>query len=270
MFQSPGNVFFQIGNHEVYYYSVCISIAIIVGTFVAYIITKKYYRHIDIAIFENYTPPIIIGAILGARLYYVFLCWDYFSKHLSEIPMIWHGGLTIHGAIAGGVLVGFIKTRIDKTSFIECCDAAPWGLLVGQAIGRWGNFFNSEAHGAVTTLATLKNMLIPDFVIEGMNIGGFYYHPTFYYEFLWCVAGFILLVILRRRKYLKVGQLTSTYFMWYSAGRFFIESLRTDSLMLGGFKVAQLVSVLLFLIALGAMMIISRKGKFEDLYNEEL
>ena len=141
-------------------------------------------------------------------------------------------------------------------------------LMLGQAIGRWGNFFNSEAHGSATTLIELQSKHIPDFVIEGMRINGVYYHPTFFYESLWCLLGVIILLIVKHYKYLKVGELTCVYLMWYSVGRFFIEALRTDSLMLGGFKVAQLVSVGLFIIGLLALMILTRKSKFEDLYTE--
>ena len=141
-------------------------------------------------------------------------------------------------------------------------------LILGQAIGRWGNFFNQEAHGVATTYAKLKDMHIPEFIINNMNIGGIYYTPTFLYESIWCLLGFIVLLIARKFKYLKVGQLTSIYLMWYSIGRFLIEASRTDSLMLGGFKVAQLISVLLFLIGLFAFMILSRRSKFENLYSE--
>ena len=142
-------------------------------------------------------------------------------------------------------------------------------LLLAQAIGRWGNFFNSEAHGAATTYYHLKELHIPEKIIEGMKISNVYYHPTFYYESLYCLIGFIILLFVRRYRYLKKGQLTSLYLMYYSIGRFFIEALRTDSLMLGAFKVAQLVSVALFVVGLIAFMILGRKGKFEDLYNEE-
>ena len=131
-----------------------------------------------------------------------------------------------------------------------------------------GNFFNQEAHGAATTYAKLKDMNIPEFIIENMNINGIYYTPTFLYESIWCLLGAIVLMIAKKFKYLKVGQLTSIYLMWYSAGRFVIEASRTDSLMLGGFKVAQLVSVLLFLVGLFAFMVLSRKSKFENLYSE--
>ena len=101
-----------------------------------------------------------------------------------------------------------------------------------------------------------------------MNINGVYYHPTFLYESLWCLLGFIVLICIRHYKYLKVGGLTCFYLVWYSVGRFFIESMRTDSLMLGGFKVAQIISVILFIIGILGLMIQSRKGKFEDLYHE--
>ena len=142
-------------------------------------------------------------------------------------------------------------------------------LILAQAIGRWGNFFNSEAHGTAVSYATLEQLHIPGFIIDGMNINGLYYHPTFLYESLWCLLGFIVLLIVRRYKYLKKGMLTCIYIMWYSFGRFFIETLRTDSLMIGAFKQAQILSVVLFIVALGIFMILSRKSRFEDLYNEE-
>ena len=261
-------IMFSIGSIDIRWYSVLILVGALIGIGILLKEAKRFDISSDFII--NLSFYTLIFGIIGARLYYVLFNFEMYKDDLLSILKIWNGGLAIHGGLIAGFITIVLYCKRYNVRFLKIMDMAAPGIIIAQAIGRWGNFFNSEAHGAVTTLATLKNMLIPDFVIEGMNIGGFYYHPTFYYEFLWCVAGFILLVILRRRKYLKVGQLTSTYFMWYSAGRFFIESLRTDSLMLGGFKVAQLVSVLLFLIALGAMMIISRKGKFEDLYNEEL
>ena len=142
-------------------------------------------------------------------------------------------------------------------------------LLLAQAIGRWGNFFNQEAHGAATTLEHLQSLHIPDFIIEGMNIGGVYYEPTFLYESLWCLLGFIIILIIRRLKITKVGQPTAVYLMWYGLGRFFIEMMRTDSLMLGGFKVAQIVSVIMIIIGLLMIMITGRKGRYEDLYDQD-
>ena len=132
-----------------------------------------------------------------------------------------------------------------------------------------GYFFNSEAHGAVTSLLSLKEKWwIPQFVIDGMYINGVYYVPTFYYESLWCLLGFIIMLFIRNRKKTKVGTLTSFYLMWYSIGRFFIEASRTDSLMLFGFKAAQIVSVILFVIGLIMLMINSRKSPFDDNYKE--
>ena len=143
-------------------------------------------------------------------------------------------------------------------------------LLLAQAVGRWGNFFNQEAHGAVTSLQHLQNLHIPQFIIDGMNIGGVYYEPTFFYESLWCIIGFILILIIRRIKITKVGQVTALYLMWYGLGRFFIESMRTDSLMLGGFKMAQIVSIIMIVIGVLIVMITSRKGRYEDLYNQDV
>jgi phosphatidylglycerol:prolipoprotein diacylglycerol transferase len=158
---------------------------------------------------------------------------------------------------------------MKKVKPLRVTDIAVPSLIIAQAIGRWGNFFNGEAHGPVTTLANLKDLFIPQFVIDGMNIGGVYYHPTFYYESLWCLLGFIILILVRKfYKSLKCGQLTSIYLMWYGAGRLFIESLRTDSLMVGSIKVAQLVSG--GMIVIGALIFLYlcfnrlKKGKYYD------
>lgn len=212
---------------------------------------------------------VIIFGIIGARLYYCIFNFHLYKDNLINILKIWEGGLAIHGGIIAGFITLLIYTKKYNVNTFKITDMAVVPLLIAQAIGRWGNFFNSEAHGAATTLMKLKELHIPDKIIEGMKINGVYYHPTFYYESLYCIVGFLFLLILRRYKYLKRGQLTCIYMMYYSVGRFFIESLRTDSLMFGAFRVAQIVSVILFVIGLGAFMIIGRKGRFEDLYNEE-
>ena len=147
-------------------------------------------------------------------------------------------------------------------------DYAVPGVMLAQAIGRWGNFFNQEAHGGPILRRTLEGLHIPNFIIEGMNIQGVYYEPTFLYESLWCLIGFIIIICVRKLKNLKVGHLTSLYLMWYSVGRFFIESRRTDSLMLGSFRVAQVVSIVLFVLGIFGIMITSRKGKFEGMYHD--
>ena len=138
-------------------------------------------------------------------------------------------------------------------------------LVIGQALGRWGNFFNSEAHGPVTTVTHLHNIHLPNFVIEGMYINGNYYIPTFFYESLWCLIGFIMLLLIRRSNKIKIGQLTSIYLVWYGLIRIFIEKMRTDSLMLGNLKMAQLVSILMIIV--GIIMFIKLKNNLK--YNDK-
>ena len=207
-------------------------------------------------------------ALISARIYFILFKLEYYMQNPSEILDIRNGGLAIYGGIIGAIITIIVYCKKKNINILDMLDYIVPYLALGQAIGRWGNFFNSEAHGGATTLLALQNKHIPDFIINGMYINGVYYEPTFFYESMWCLLGVLVLLIVRKYKYLKVGQLTCIYLMWYSFGRFFIESLRTDSLMLGGFKVAQLVSIVLFLLGLLAFMILSRKGKFEDLYTE--
>ena len=155
---------------------------------------------------------------------------------------------------------------------LKTLDIIVVGVILAQAIGRWGNFFNSEAYGGITTLKALQNMHIPSFIINGMYISGKYRQPTFLYESVWNLIGFIVLLIFRRREYTKVGQTTGLYFMWYSVGRFIIESMRSDSLMLGSFKIAQTMSVLLFILGIFLFIyykLIKKESRFEHLYKDD-
>ena len=210
----------------------------------------------------------IIFGVIGARLYYVLFNLDMYSN-FWDIFKIWEGGLAIHGGIIFGLLTCYLYCKKYKVRTVRMLDFIVPALLLAQAIGRWGNFFNQEAHGAATTLAHLQSLHLPNFIIEGMNIGGVYYEPTFLYESIWCILGFIVILIVRRLKITKVGQPTALYLMWYGLGRFFIETMRTDSLMLGGFKVAQIVSVIMIVVGLIIIMITSRKGRYEDLYDQD-
>jgi len=260
-------VLVSVGPLEIKWYSALILVAVIIG--IALFLKEGKKFNISSDFMFNLAFWTIVFGIIGARLYYVLFNFSDYSKNLLSIFEIWNGGLAIHGGLIAGFITMFVYCKKYNVNLFKMTDMIVVPVLLGQAIGRWGNFFNGEAHGAVTSLSHLKELHIPNFVIEGMEIGGLYYHPTFFYESLWCILGFIILLIVRRLKYLKVGQLTCIYLMWYSFGRFFIESMRTDSLMLGGFKAAQILSVVLFVGALIALMIISRKGKFEDLYNSE-
>ncbi len=256
---------FKIGNFGVRWYSLLILIGVIVGIILVEKEGKKFNISKDF-LFNMAFWTIIVG-IIGARLYYVIFNFKLYQNDLSSIFKIWEGGLAIHGGIIAGLIVIALYSKKYKMRFVRITDICVPSLLFAQAIGRWGNFFNQEAHGAATNLEHLKSLHLPEFIINGMNINGIYYEPTFLYESILCLIGFIIVLFIRRGKYTKVGMPTSFYLMYYSVVRFFIESMRTDSLMLGGFKVAQIVSIILFLIGLGNIMLISRKSKFEDLYN---
>lgn len=186
-------------------------------------------------------------AILGARLYYVMFEWSYYQNHLTEILAIWNGGLAIYGGLLTGafVLYWFTRHRFIKT--LDFLDISVPGVMVAQSIGRWGNFVNQEAYGrAVADLSYL-----PDALQKQMFIEGSYRLPTFLYESLWNLLGFGLLIVLRRRpSLLKEGEPTLFYLIWYGSGRFVIEGLRTDSLLLGNFRVSQWLSAILVLVGL--------------------
>ena len=255
----------DLGLIKIYWYS----IMIILGATIAIFLIKKEAtkRNINNDFITNLIFYGFIFGLIGARLYYVIFNFDYFSHNLLEIFKVWNGGLAIHGGIIFGTLTIIVYCKKHKVSVLKILDICAVGIIIAQAIGRWGNFFNQEAYGMVTSLTDLQNLHIPNFIIEGMDINGTYYQPTFLYESIWNVFGFILLITLRKfYKNLKTGQLTGIYLIWYSIGRFVIEHFRSDSLMLYNFKVAQIVSIVLFIIGIILVVIISKK---QELYREE-
>lgn len=257
----------DFGVIQIYWYSILIFLGITFGCAVVYREAKKYKVNEDYLI--NLLFYGLIFGLLGARIYYVAFNLDYYLKYPIEIFEIWNGGLAIHGGIIAGLLWIIIYTKKYKVPTLKMLDFITPGLILGQAIGRWGNFFNQEAHGALTTLGELKKAGVPDFIIDGMKIDGAYYQPTFLYESIWNITGFLAIMIIKKYKYLKKGQITGFYMMWYSLGRFFIEGYRTDSLMLGGMKVAQLVSILMFVIGLFIFIFCKRGKHLDNLYTEE-
>ena len=260
-------IMFQVGNFEVRWYSFLILIGVLLAYELAEFEARKYKAPKDFMF--NLTFWCVIFGLIGARVYYVIFNWQLYSHDPLSIFKFWEGGLAIHGGLIAGVLTMYLFCRKYKVRLLKILDIAGPSVLIAQAIGRWGNFFNSEAHGAATTLGALKDkVLLPDFVINGMNIDGTYYVPTFYYESLWCILGFIICLLIRKNKKIKTGTITGFYLMWYGFGRFFIESARVDSLMFMGLKVAQIVSVILFVIGLIIIMLNSRKSAFDDLYHE--
>ena len=207
-------------------------------------------------------------SVIGARIWYVIFNLSYYKNNFLDVFKIYEGGLAIHGGIIAGLIFIIYYTKKHKIKTVYMLDFIVPGLILGQAIGRWGNFFNSEAYGAVTSPEFLKSIFIPEFIIEGMNIGGQYYHPTFLYESLWCLVGLIIILVIRRLKFVKIGQITSFYLMWYGTGRFFIEGLRTDSLMLGPIKMAQIISVIMVVTGLLYFISLFRDSNFSNNYND--
>lgn len=175
------------------------------------------------------------SAIVAARIYYVAFTWDQYKNDLWKVFAIWEGGIAIYGALIGAIICAVILVRRRGYNFWRIADICAPGLIVGQMIGRWGNFVNQEAYGGETTLTFLRDRLhLPSFIIDQMYIDGVLHHPTFLYESVWSLGVLILLFILRRAKFLRSGELFFSYFILYSIGRFFIEALRTDSLAFQG------------------------------------
>ena len=262
-------VAFSIFGLEFKYYSIFILVGIIISWILIKAEARKFTINGDFV--TNLLFWTILMGIIGARVYYVLFNWNYYSHNILEIFKVWEGGLAIHGGLIAGVVTLIIYCKKYKISAFRMMDIASPYLLFAQAIGRWGNFFNSEAYGTATTLSHLRSLkIVPDFVIFGMHINGTYYTPTFYYESLWCLLGGILILLLRRFKYTRLGQQVGAYMVWYGIGRFFIESYRTDSLMFGQYiKAAQVVSILLIIVGIILILIQARKPKLEDMYNNK-
>lgn len=255
-------VAFNIFGFNVYYYSLCI----LLGVIVAYILITREGKKQGLPkefISDLIFYTLIIG-ILGARVYYCVFNLNYYLANPSEILKIYNGGLAIHGGVIAGFIFVYFYTKKKNVSFIKILDIVAPAVIIAQSFGRWGNFFNQEAHGGITTYQNLKNMHIPEFIINGMHIEGKYYYPTFFFESIWCLIGFIILMIARRNKNLRKGFQIGFYFIWYGIGRFFIEAFRTDSLMFFGLKIAQIVSLIGIII--GIIIIVTNRNK--KYYNE--
>lgn len=259
-------IFLDLGIVTIYWYSVFIFIALLIGGTLAIKEARKWKIPEDFMI--NYFFFLVPIVLIGARIYYVIFEWSYYSQNIVDIFKIWEGGLAIHGGIIAGIIWTIIYSFKYKVSFFRLSDIMVVSLILGQAIGRWGNFFNGEAYGPATTLEALSKLHLPKFIIDGMFIDGTYYTPTFLYESILCLIGFIVLLIIRKNKYIKVGNITAIYFIWYGVIRFFIEGLRTDSLMLGNFKMAQIVSIIMVVFGI-LQLIFSKKGSvFKNRYND--
>ena len=250
-FTSPGPVLVDIGPFTVRWYGLLIASAVLIGVSLSQYLARR--RSVDPDLLGDLAIWLVVGAIPCARLYYVLFEWENYAQQPQDIFAIWKGGIAIHGAILGGLLAALIFARLQRISFWQLADLVAPSLILGQAIGRWGNFFNSEAFGRPTDLPW--KLLIP---VDRRPPGYTqfeYFHPTFLYESLWNLGVFALLMVLffwglRHPGRLKVGTLFLVYLVAYSAGRFWIEGLRMDSLMLGPLRIAQVVSLTEILIGL--------------------
>lgn len=253
---------FHLGPLEVHWYGIFIATAVLIAV---YLSVKEGIRH---GIKPDNIYDMILWAlpvaIICARIYYVAFEWPYYSNHLSEIVSIWNGGIAIYGALIGASIVVVLYCRNKFISVWKMLDVIAPTIIMGQGIGRWGNFMNQEAFGKVTNLSFLQGLHLPQFVIKQMYIQGFYRQPTFFYESLWDLLGFVLLMNIRHvNRLMKDGEVILTYVIWYSFGRFFVEGMRTDSLMLfAGIRVSQLLSIILFI---GAIALFYYRRKYNDL-----
>lgn len=252
---------FNIGEKfiQIKWYGVIIAfgfiLAALFGGRIAYTWRINLSKMVDVLIYGTF------GGIIGARAYYVIFQWDYYSMHPAEIFRIWNGGLAIYGGIIGGILAAFITCKLEKLNFYNLLDMVGMSLLIGQGIGRWGNYANQEAFGTFTNgnFGMMSKKVAayiashPDkFGLEGVTDvnayieeNNLFVHPTFFYEFVWCMLGFLVLYIILKKFRKFSGQLFLSYGIWYGLGRTFIEGLRTDSLYIGatGIRVSQLLSI---------------------------
>lgn len=243
---------FSIGSLNIHWYGLIISCALLLGFLLVIYRSKK--TEIPTEFFLDFFIIGIPIGVIGARIYFVIFNLKYYLQHPLQIIATWQGGLAIHGAIIGGLLVLIILTKRRKLSFLKVVDLIAPSVILGQAIGRWGNFINQEAYGGIVSEQFINRF--PNFIKNQMFIEGNYHHPTFLYESIWNLLIFGLLILLSKRDFIKDGDLFFTYLIGYSLGRFFIEDLRTDSLMFLNMQVAQIISVILILF--GIIMIVVR------------
>ena len=247
-------VAFQLGPIAVRWYG----LLIVSGILLAYFVGQK--EAVKRGLPEDFLADLLLWvvpiSIVCARIYYVSMRWDYYGQNPGKIIEVWNGGIAIHGALLGGFLTAYIFTRIKGVSFLRVADIAAPSILIGQIIGRWGNFMNQEAYGGPVSREFLENLMLPNWIINQMYIEelGTHVHPTFLYESVWNIIGLFILFALRKVN-LNRGEMFFTYIIWYSIGRLYIEGLRTDSLYLvGDLRSAQVVSIIGIVVGLVAIL----------------
>lgn len=259
-------VLFDLGFIQIYWYSLCIFIGMFVGLF--YVFKESKRLELDQDFIINMIFYTMIFGICGARLYYVLFNLPYYIVRPIEILEIWNGGLAIHGGMIAGLIFVRYYTHKHGLSLYRILDLIIPALLLGQIIGRWGNFFNQEAYGPIVTSDSLN--YLPTFIKNNMLINGSYRMPLFLYESILNFIALITVLVIRKMPLLKNGYITSLYLVWYGVVRLILEQFRTDSLYFGSLRVAQFIS-LIMIVAGFIIFIINRRGRrLENLYNGEV
>ena len=262
MFTSPGAIAFKFGSLTIYWYGIIIATAFLVGLFITVKIARKYYNSNEIEDnIYNLAFLVLPGAIIGARLYFVLFNLDYYLESPMDIIMINKGGLSIHGAILGGFLTGIFYTLKNKLPTFMYADLFSLGLVIGQAIGRWGNFFNSEAFAKPTNLPW--KLYIPQLMRPEMYINEAFFHPAFLYESIWDLFVFFILYFVIWKKFANNNGVTfCSYLILYSIGRLLIESIRIDSVFnFLGIPIAQWMSIFLIIVGIIGLIVINLNKK---------
>ena len=259
-------VLLDLGFIQIYWYSLCIFIGMFIGLF--YVFKESKRLEIDQDFIINMIFYTMIFGICGARLYYVLFNLPYYIVRPIEILEIWNGGLAIHGGMIAGLIFVRYYTHKHGLSLYRILDLIIPALLLGQIIGRWGNFFNQEAYGPIVTSDSLN--YLPTFIKNNMLINGSYRMPLFLYESILNFIALITVLVIRKMPLLKNGYITSLYLVWYGVVRLILEQFRTDSLYFGSLRVAQLISIIMIISGF-VVFIINRRGRrLENLYNGEV
>ena len=248
-------VAFEVFGMPIMWYGIIISCGVVAALVLANFLAKK--RGLDFEVIVDAFLIVFPVSIISARLYFVIFELEDYNSFIDAIN-IRNGGMAIHGGVIGALIAGYLFTRRRKISFLKYVDVIMPGVILAQAIGRWGNFMNQEAHGGEVSKEFISKF--PEFIQNGMYINGTYYHPTFLYESIWNLLVCIVLVTLALKKKEKdSGIVLAGYGILYSIGRFFIEGLRTDSLMVFGLRTAQIVSVISIILGIILILWIKRK-----------
>lgn len=239
------------------------AVLILTGACIAYLLGQYHFKKLgyDKEILSDYFFTLLFVGIFGARIWYVIFTFkELYVSNPIEIFAVWHGGLAIQGGIVAGLIYSYYFFKKKNIPFLVAGDAIMPGVLIAQAFGRWGNFFNQEAFGEAVSLQFLEKLHLPSFIIENMFIDGAYHHPTFLYESIGNVIAFLCIIFIVKKIQKRVGVQFFCYFVFYGIVRFFVEGLRTDSLMLGNIRMAQLTSIVFIIVGLAGILYVHYKG----------